>query len=417
MRRAGLRASFALFLCATLIAAAAAERATAKRAAERIAYYRARIGGPGTYPIYARLGMAYLERFREAGKTRDWDEAVKALRKSLDYQPSFEAHLGLAMALSERHHFAEALPHAEEARRAMPSDIEAAGTLFDIQLALGNVAAADKVLQEMLGARRGFHALSRLAALRESQGDLRGALDAMGEARDEAARTKLSPSILAWAEVRVGALHMANCEAQEARDAYERALRIVPNYFFAREHLAEWHAAQGHWAEAGRIFGDLLKTNATPAYRLGLAEALQAQQQTVAAKAERTKARDAMLAAERAGAKDQFRPLALFNLEEGNVAEGMRFAQMDWAVRQDALAADTLAWALFQNDQNAEAEKLARQAVESGNKTPGLLLHAGIILSRTGDPAGHSLIEQALACPLAFGPAERKLAAEARRAL
>ena len=111
MRRGGLRASLALFLSATLIIAAAhaAERATAKSAAERIAFYRARIGGPGTYPIYARLGMAYLDRFRETGKTRDWDEAVKALRQSLDYQPNYEAHLGLAMALSERHHFAEAL--------------------------------------------------------------------------------------------------------------------------------------------------------------------------------------------------------------------------------------------------------------------------------------------------------------------
>ena len=419
MRRGGLRGSLTLLLSAALILAApAAERAAAKSAAERIAYYRARVGGPATYPSYTRLGMAYLDRFRETGKTRDWDEGVKALRQSFDYQPSFEAHLGLAMALSERHHFAEALPHAEEARSAMPSDIEAAGTLFDIQLALGNVAAADKVLQEMLGARRGFHALSRLAALRESQGQLRAALEAMGQARDEATGSKLSGSIMAWAEVRIGALHVANCEAQEASDAYERALRIVPDYAFAREHLAEWHAAQGHWAEAGQIFATLLKTNATPAYRLGLAEAQQAQQQAAAAEAERTRARDAMLAAERAGAKDQFRPLALFYLEEGNVAEGLRFAQQDWAVRQDALAADTLAWALFRNEQNAESEKLARQAAESGSKNPSLLLHAGIILCHAGDAAaGRSTIEQALACPLAFGPVERKLAAEAHRAL
>ena len=66
-------------------------------------------------------------------------------------------------------------------------------------------------------------------------------------------------AFVAWAEVRVGALHVANCEAQEARDAYERALRIVPGYGFAREHLAEWHAAQGHWAEAGRIFRELIE--------------------------------------------------------------------------------------------------------------------------------------------------------------
>ncbi len=166
------------------------------------------------------------------------------------------------------------------------------------------------------------------------------------------------------------------------------------------------------------MFRELLKTNASPAYRLGLGEALQAQQQAAAAKTERTKAHDAMLAAERAGAKDQFRPLALLYLEDGNVAEGLRFARLDWKVRQDALAADTLAWALFRNGQNPEAEILARQAMQSGNKSPALLLHAGLILCHAGDlAAGRRLIEQALACPLAFLPSERKIAVEARHVL
>jgi tetratricopeptide (TPR) repeat protein len=419
MTRSGLRASLALFFSATLtVAAHTVERASTKSAAERIAFYRARIGGPGTYPIYARLGLAYLDRFRETKKTRDWDEAVKALRRSLEYQPNYEAHVGLAMTLSERHHFAEALPHAEEARRAMPADIDTAGTLFDVHLALGNIEVADKLLQEMLRAERGFHASSRLAALREAQGDIRAALDAMREARDEAVRTKLAPRIVAWTEVRLGVLHVANCEAQEARGAYERALRILPAYGYAREHLAQWNAAQGQWTEAARIYRELLKPDPSPAYRLALAEALEVQQQTAAAERERTKARAAMAAPERAREKDQFRPLALFHLDEGNLAEGLRFARLEWEVRQDALAADTLAWAHFRNGEIAEAEKLARRAVQSGNKSPALLLHAGIILCRAGDvAAGRPFIEQALACPLAFLTAERKLAAEARRAL
>jgi tetratricopeptide (TPR) repeat protein len=419
MTAGAIRNGLALLLSAALIAAAPpVERATAKTASERITFYRARTGGPGTYPIYARLGLAYLDRYRQTANTRDWEEAVAALRQSLRYQTNFEALLGLAMTLSERHHFAEALPYAQEALRAMPSDIEAAGTVFDIHLAVGSVAAADKDLQEMLKAQRGFHALSRLAALREYQGDLHGALEAMYEARDAAVSSKFSPNILAWAEVRIGALHVANCEKQEARDAYERALRIMPGYAFAREHLAEWHAAQGHWPEAARMFRELLKTNVSPVYRLGLAEALDARHEAAAAERERIKARDAMLAAQRAGAKDQFRPLALFYLEQGNVADGLHFARLDWGVRQDALTADTLAWALFRNGQNTEAENLARQAVKSGNKSPALRLHSGMILCHAGDvAAGRPLIEQALACPLAFGSWERKLSGEARRFL
>jgi tetratricopeptide (TPR) repeat protein len=419
MTAGAIPAGLSLLLSVALIAAApAAQHAGAKTAAERITFYRSRTGGPATYPIYARLGLAYLDHYRQTANTRDWEQAVAALRQSLQYQTNFEALLGLAMTLSERHHFAEALPYAEEALRAMPSDIEAAGTLFDIHLALGDVAAADKVLQEMLKAQRGFHALSRLAALREYHGDLHGALEAMREARDAARRSKFSPNILAWTEVRIGALHVANCQKTEARHAYERALRIAPRYGFAREHLAEWHAAQGHWQEAARSFRQLLNTNASPVYRLGLAEALDARHQTADAERERTKARDAMLAAQQGGAKDQFRPLALLYLEESNVAEGLRFARLDWEVRQDALAADTLAWAFFRNGQDAEAQNFARQAAQSGNKSPALLLHSGMILCHAGDfVAGRALIEQALACPLAFGPAERKLSAEARRVL
>jgi Flp pilus assembly protein TadD len=105
-------------------------------------------------------------------------------------------------------------------------------------------------------------------------------------------------------------------------------------------------------------------------------------------------------------------------LEEGNVAEGLRFARLDWAVRQDALAADTLAWALCRNGQNTDAQNLARQAVRSGNKSPALLLHSGMILCHAGDlAAGRPLIREALACPFGFGPGERKLSAAARRLL
>jgi tetratricopeptide (TPR) repeat protein len=223
---------------------------------------------------------------------------------------------------------------------------------------------------------------------------------------------------MSWTWLAISACWRTNCEKQEARDTFKRALRIMPGYAFAREHLAEWHDVQGLWTEAARIFRELLKTNAAPAYHLGLGEALDARQQAAAAERERTKARDAMLATQRAGAKDQFRLLALFYLEESNVAEGLCFARLDWEVRQDARSADTLAWALFCNGQDAEAQSLARQAVQSGNKNPALLLHCGMVRCYAGDfVVGRPLIEQALECPLAFGPAERKLSTEARRVL
>jgi tetratricopeptide (TPR) repeat protein len=240
----------------------------------------------------------------------------------------------------------------------------------------------------------------------------------MIEARDDAGRG-LPASVVAWAEVRVGALHVANCDAAKAREAYERALKLLPQSAFAREHLAEWHAAQGQWRAAGDLFSQLLRARSDPQHHLGLAECLEAQQRPRDAAQEKNRAVDAMAAAERDGARDHLRLLALVRLEDdAHAAEGLRLAQKDWDNRQDALSADTLAWALFRNGRSTEAAKMAGNALKSGNRNPGLLLRAGIIMCRTGQATvGRPLIEQALACPLSFGPVERKLAPEARNAL
>jgi tetratricopeptide (TPR) repeat protein len=394
------------------------ETAREKTSDEKIAFYRARIGGPGTYPAHARLGLAYLQKFRETGKSNYYDEGLRCLRQSLSYQGNFEALLGMAVGLSERHFFKEALPYAQEALAAMPSDLEAAGALFDIRLALGKVLAAEEGLNAMLSAQAGFHALSRLATFREYRGDVAGALEAMMKARDDAART-LPKSTLAWAEVRIGSLQVARCEVAKAREAYDRALALVPNYFFANEHLAEWHAAHGQWKEAERLFRQLLKSHPAPQYRLGLADVCRGEGKTRESKRETEKVLAELRQSSREGAQDPFRPLALILLaRKETAAEGLHWAMRDWEVRQDALAADTLAWANHCNGYTQEAVRLSEQALQSGSKNPALLLHGGLIRCRSGRKAeGRALLEQALACLLAFGPHERTLAASARQAL
>jgi len=418
-RRAIPYHALALLLAAGAVAVAGPNgTAREKSTDEKIAFYRARIGGPATYPTHARLGLAYLQKFRETAKSNYYDDGIRCLRQSLSYQRNFEALLGLAAGLSDRHFFKEALPYAEEALAAMPSDLEAAGALFDIRLALGKVAEAEEGLNAMLGAQAGFHALSRLAALREYRGDLVGAVEAMTKARDDAART-LSKSTLAWSDVRIGSLYVALCEAKQARAAFDRALALTPGYFFAIEHLAEWHAARGQWKEAERLLRQLSKLRPEPQYRLGLAEALRQQGKTRESKRETEKALREFQQSARDGAQDPFRPLALLLLErKETTAEGLRWAERDWEVRQDALAADTLAWAHHCNRDAQEALRLNEQALQSGSKNPALLLHSGLIRYRLGqEKEGRALLEQALTCPSAFGPHERTLAESARRVL
>ena len=393
------------------------EFAPEKSSDEKIAFYRARIGGPATYPAHARLGLAYLQKFRETGQARFYDEGLRSLKRSLSYQRNYEALLGLAVGLAERHYFKEALPVAEEATAANPTGLEASAALFDIHLALGNVVKAEQTLNGMLRVQQCFQSLTRLAALREYRGDLSGALEAMEKAPHVAAGI-LSKTTAAWAETRIGSLQLARCEVEKAHQAYFRSLALVPGYSFANEHLAEWHAARGQWKEAEKLFRQLLKSRPEPLYRVGLAEACRQQAKVREAKRQLEKAVAELRQSAEQGAQDPFRLLALLLLERGDTQEAWQWAQRDWDVRQDALTADTLAWAHHANGQGAEAIRLSELALQSGSKHPALLLHGGLIQCRWGNrEKGRALLEQALACPLAFGPHERSLAESARSEL
>lgn len=413
MTRARTSIVYCLSCVFLLIASQRCHAATSvdKDAESRIAFYQKRAHGPATYPAYAQLGLALLDQYRTTGQVSYYEQALRALEQSLAYQRNFEAILGMARALAERHDFRKARPYAEEAIATMPGNMDAVGTLFDILLALGKAESAQAILEKVTVP--GFQGSAHRAAWLEYHGDLKDALHEMTKAQSAGPP---DDKTAAWAEVRIGSLHMTLCHAEEARAAYERALVLEPGYFFANEHLAEWHAAQGEWAAAEQLFRQLLQTRPESSYRIGLAEALRQQGKAGAAQQEEEKAVAEMRGALEAGAKDQFRPLALWLLSKPETApEGLEMAKKDWEIRQDAAAADTLAWANFRNQHMAEALRLSEQALKTGSRSPALLLHGGLIRCAADEKAaGARLLKDALSCPLAFGPHERMLAVHAK---
>jgi len=375
---------------------------------EKIAFYQARIGGPASYPNEARLGLAYFEKYRATGGEENYQQAVSCLRQSLAHQQNFEALLGLARVLSERHQFKEAFPFAQEAAASQPADVQVQGLLFDLHLAVGDLDQAKSINDQMLRRQRGFESLSRLAALEEVTGNYAGALHAMQEARD-AARPGTEDQT--WADVRLGSLQVALGNADSARTAYARALASQPGGCFALEHLGELDAAQGRWKEAEQVFRKLQRNRPDPRYRVALAEAYRKRGDPAGSRRERALALDQLRRAAEEGAQDPFRPLALLCLEQTDTtAEGWTWAERDWAVRRDAMTADILAWACYCNGEYEKALALSEAALRTGNASPGVLLHGALIHRRAGRvEAGHVLLQRALANPLAFGPHERGL--------
>jgi len=246
--------------CAAVVVALVAVRGPRQPRADagaRIGCYEARIGGPATYPAYARLGGAYLQKARETGQAEYYGQAERYLEQSIRFQRNFEAARWLAAAYSARHKFQQALPLAREAVSAIPADLDALGTLFDAYLGLGERQSAAAVLAEMRGRGPSFAADARLAALRQAEGNLGEAIQAMERACAAAEANRMIAGTRAWCQVEAGFLHFRNGEPKSAERAYARALEILPGYHHARKHRADLRRAEGGLAQAAVVNGSI----------------------------------------------------------------------------------------------------------------------------------------------------------------
>lgn len=410
------RAGFVLF---ALIAAGAigsgvlsAQESPPSTTDARIEYYKERLGGASTFPIYARLGAAYVQKARETGQIGYYREAEKYLLRSLEFQRNFEALHWLAVVYLAQHRFPEALRQAEEAAQTLPDDVNALGNLFDAQMTLGNHEKAEEVLERMRALGPGFAVSTREASLQRYRGNLLAAKEAIVNACEEAKAEGLPAETQAWCQVRLGSLSLALCEMGKVETSYRSALEHFPGYHLALEHLAELHAAQGRPAEAIEIYRGLLEVNPAPEYRLALADAYDLAGVPAQATRERAQALREMQDATSRGARIYLRPLALLLLQEKTTArDGLRLAERDWKNRQDAYAADTLAWAYLINGRRKDARRFAQKALAAGTGDPGILLHAARIYHWLRDrKRARTYLDQALSCTLALSPGERAAA-------
>lgn len=383
-------------------------------AAQRVSYYRARARGPTAYPAYARLGNALLDRYEETGDERVYGDAVANLELSLAYQRNYAAVLGMARALALRHRFHDALPYAQEAVETLPESAEAAGVLIDIHLALGETAAAERVLDRVLRSSPGFASYTRAAALAEHRGRYRAALEWMGKALADAEKRALGADLRAWCHVRLGALQMFVHEPAPARMHYQEALTLMPEYFFAREHLGEWHAAHGHWREAEQIYRSLVNEYSEPMYRAALAEAVEAQGRTNEANGHLQAAFKELRRGVNSGAEDHLRDLVILLLCDGSSAEeALALARRDHDLRQDRTTKATLAWALCATGQHEQAWAVAESAASEGVADPVVLLPTALIQAKRGKLGeARQLMERARDFELAFTVSERRALAQ-----
>jgi tetratricopeptide (TPR) repeat protein len=370
-----LRTTISIAIASTTLAAGAAAAQTTP-AARAIATAQAALAKD---PTAARAGVdlafAYARRARETSDPAYYERGHEAAARVLARHPDdFEAQKARAWLLLGQHRFAEALALASALNKRVPDDVTVYGLMTDAAAELGNYDAAEASAQWMLNLRPGnVPALTRAAYLRETFGDVDGALELMAMALDQTPYAESEER--AWLLTQTALLELSRGRVAAAESALDDGLAAFPEYHYALGALARVRTAQGRIDDALACARRHYAASPHPENLYLLAEALERAGR--AAEAKRTFADfERQARAEMNGPDNANRELVFYYLDHaGDPVEGLRLARHEASVRHDVHTRHALAWALHRNGRFGEALAEIRKALDVGVKDERMVRH------------------------------------------
>lgn len=338
---------------------------------------------PQPYLEYRELAGAYLARQREHGEIADAVSAEKAARRSLDLNSKNNAGaaIRLAQALLAQHRFPEALATAQAAARV---DSKAERIMIDVQLELGDYAAATQGLQALTSEPDDLNLMALKARFAEIGGKPDEALNLMREAaRIADTRPDMPAEVVAWYHTMVGHHLIDTGHLDEGVQACEKALAIFPNDYRALTGLAEAAAWRSDHTEALKWATAAIKLAPQNPEALRLAGEAEAGLGHQVAADHQFQALRAL-----AGSFPRIydRHWAVFCLDtDRDCAAALALARQDLELRQDVGAHDTLAYACLKNNLLDEADREMTLAMAQGTQEANIYHHAALIAAARGD--------------------------------
>lgn len=371
-----------------------------------IAFYTARIeADPRGAADRANLAGLYLQRSRERGSHGDVLRAEEMARASLALraQGNAKAFRQLAASLLAQHRFGEALEVARELVATWPEDPAHRALLAELQMELGDYAAAEATFGTL-----GQHGdnlsvaprLARWAELRGRPGEARALF--AGALRQALYRTDFTAAEMGWYYLRLGDLEMRAGELAAAEAAFRSGLAIAPGDYRFLSAMARLELMRGRFREAAELGEEAVAGVLDPA-TLGVVS------EAYALLGERERA-DEYASAMRVSVQGQsggfHREWSLFLLDHGgDVPAVLERARAELAERRDVYGHDLMAWALYRAGRAAEARGPMREALRLGTRDPLLFFHAGMIERAAGDDeAARVHLREALALNARFHP-------------
>jgi len=315
-----------------------------------------------------RAGTLF-QRYQALGSMADLDSAY-ALAVQLNTSPESDADALLlaAMILSYMHEFDTAIALLDRL-----NDVNASAALrLQIANARGlTPLAARSIPNAPLTTGKEYAELVKLANDCLDRGELACASDYFHQA--QFVYTDVAPMPLAWLHTQQGIALLRFDQPEQAIRFFRSAISRLPNYSLALEHLAQCLVRVGQFDEAREIYLKVIEQTKNPEAMAGLAVLENKQGNTTAAQkwlirakiryAERLKAFPATYA----------QHAVKFYLLIAESAEAERLAQLNFALRKDAIAYITLAEVRFAAGNKAAACELLAPVAASGRRLPELI--------------------------------------------
>lgn len=361
---------------------------------------------------YAQLGLGLLQQVRESGDVSLYTRAGKAFDEALTRDSQqLDALVGQGILALALHDFRGALEWADKAWAINPFRAQTLGIMVDGQVELGRYDEAVQTLQKMVDLRPDLDSYSRVSYLRELYGDVDGAIEAM----QSAVQTTLPGSeSWAWTLTHLGHLYFNRGDLEEAAVIYEQVLAAKANYPYALGGKARVAAVHGNTDEAITLYKQITERLPLPEFIIALGELYEATGQPDAARQQYDLVGVIQQLNAAAGMNVDLE-MALFTASHGtDPAAAVQQARAAYAERPTIYAADTLAWALYQQGAYKEAWQFSQEALRLETKDALLHFHAGMIAIKLGDTAAaRTHLQTALAINPHFSPLYGPVAQEA----
>ena len=363
-----------------------------------------------------QLAILYMNRARATGGFSDYERAEQLARRSLALRT---AHNGqtfglLAAALLARHDFAGALKVAKTADSLDPGVAGHIALLGEIELEMGDYAAAAAHFASLKFGAEQFTVAARVARWRELTGHAEAARRLLRSAVKQVAhRDDLPREQVAWFYYRLAELELRTGNLDSAESSYRRGLTVFPDDYRILGGLARLAAARGQWQSAIDWGNQAIATQLDPATLGTISEAYAAVGDTVQA----AQYARAMTTSALKQPGPIHRAWGLFVLDHGSAADVDRVlakTRVEMKTRKDVYGYDLLAWALHRQGRDAAARDAAQRALSQNTEDAQLYYHAGVIERSLGNAL---LARQYLERAVALNPRLGTQAGSARAAL